>query len=342
MPTTQPADGGRRTPLGVGRTAWTRRPVSWSPPARGWSGRASPSSRETLASPDRRGATYTPRVRIGGHRRRVLGSALLGLSLLALLPATASAHLLFGRFESPLPLVVYLAAAAVAVGLSFAVVLGRSPAGVVAAAAASGAPAQAGSEQRIAVPRNLRLAIRALGLVGWLWVVVQGLLGGSGDADVGSLILWTYGWVVLPILSAFVAPVWEWLDPFATLHDLGAAALRRLGVRPWQVVTYPAGLDRWPAVVAFVVFVWLELVYTNARAGRTLTIVLLLYTAWTLAMMAQFGRDTWRRQGETFTVWLGLLNRLAPLTADDERDAATLRGGRSGPACSRQPGRPQS
>jgi len=29
-------------------------------------------------------------------------------------------------------------------------------------------------------------------------------------------------------------------------------------------------------------------------------------------MMAQFGRDEWRRDGETFNVWFGLLGRLAP------------------------------
>ena len=29
--------------------------------------------------------------------------------------------------------------------------------------------------------------------------------------------------------------------------------------------------------------------------------------------MAQFGRDQWRAQGETFTVWFRTLNRLAPL-----------------------------
>ncbi len=53
--------------------------------------------------------------------------------------------------------------------------------------------------------------------------------------------------------------------------------------------------------------------FVNARAGQPLAIVLVLYTAWTLAMMAQFGRDTWRAQGETFSVWFGVVNRLAPL-----------------------------
>ena len=42
------------------------------------------------------------------------------------------------------------------------------------------------------------------------------------------------------------------------------------------------------------------------------------YTAFTLAMMAQFGRDEWRSQGETFTVWFRLLGRLAWFRLVDE------------------------
>ena len=223
--------------------------------------------------------------------------------------------------ESPLPLAAYLGGAAVAVALSFAIVILRSR----GADAATTAVAEPTAAPVVRVPAPLRLALRALGLVAWSWVVVQGLVGStSSDADVGSLFLWTYGWVALPILSAFVAPIWEWLDPFATLHDLGAAALRRLGVRPWRTVPYPAGLERWPAIGAMVVIIWLELVYSSARGGQVLTIALLLYTAWTLAMMAQFGRTAWRRNGEAFTVWLGILNRIAPLAPADE-DGSALR-----------------
>ena len=42
------------------------------------------------------------------------------------------------------------------------------------------------------------------------------------------------------------------------------------------------------------------------------------YTAFTLAMMAQFGRDAWRRDGETFHVWFGLLGRIAPYGPTDD------------------------
>ena len=62
---------------------------------------------------------------------------------------------------------------------------------------------------------------------------------------------------------------------------------------------------------------WLELV--DAGGGpSTLFVVLVGYTAFTLAMMAQFGRDTWRANGETFTVWFRLLGRLAPYALVDE------------------------
>ena len=133
-----------------------------------------------------------------------------------------------------------------------------------------------------------------------------------------------------------VGPVWQYLDPFSTLHDAGAWVLRTVGVDGWTPADYPAALGRWPAVVGFVFFVWLELVYLAGPS--VLFVVLVGYTALTLAMMAQFGRDEWRSQGEIFTVWFRLLGRLAPLGA--------RRRGRPGPApvvrraaCSRPGGR---
>jgi hypothetical protein len=149
-----------------------------------------------------------------------------------------------------------------------------------------------------------------------VWIVVQGILGGSSDAEVATLFLWILGWVLVAMLSALVGPVWHFLDPFSTLHDLGAAALRALGVAGWDRAPYPSGLGRWPAALAFVGVVWLELVL--APGPPTLFIVLVGYTALTLAMMAQFGRDTWRANGEVFTVWFRLLGRVAPYALVDE------------------------
>ena len=61
---------------------------------------------------------------------------------------------------------------------------------------------------------------------------------------------------------------------------------------------------------------WVELVLMAGPS--TLFVILVGYTAYTLAMMAQFGRDEWRANGEIFTVWFRLLGRLARYRLVDE------------------------
>jgi len=243
-------------------------------------------------------------------RTRLLHRLLAGLSLLAAIglaaPATAVAHALNPTYTSRLPLAVYLAGAATTVALSFIFVLVRDVRAERPTVTADGRN----------LPAPLRIGLRTLGLVAWMWIVVQGIVGGESDAEVATLFIWVYGWVGVAIVSAFIGPVWHFLDPFSTLHDLGAAVLRRLGVTPWDVADYPARLGRWPAVIGFAAVAWLELVL--AGGPRVLFVVLVGYTAYTLAMMAQFGRDTWRASGEIFTVWFRLLGRLAPNALADE------------------------
>jgi hypothetical protein len=225
-------------------------------------------------------------------------------------PATASAHGLSATYQSPLPLAVYLVGAATTVALSFLFVLARD---------VRAAPPEPGHV--VAVPAWLRIPLRVVGLVAWGWIMVQGIVGGSSDGAVAPLFLWIYGWVGVALVSALLFPVWEWLDPFATLHDLGAWVVRRLAVDGWAPSELPPALRVWPAVVGFVFFVWLELVAVPGVS--TLTVVLAGYTILTLALMAQFGRDEWRASGETFTVWFRTLNRLAPfgVTPSEAPDA---------------------
>jgi hypothetical protein len=233
--------------------------------------------------------------------RRRLGPVLAVLTVTFALPPAVSAHALVGRVVTPLPLVVYLAGAAMAVALSFGFVIFRD---------VRAEPAPRG-EPRV-VPRWFVLGLRGLGLLAWLWIVAQLIVGGSSLADVATLFLWVYGWVGVAMLCAIVGPVWSWLDPFTTLHDIGAAIIRRLGVTPWQPSPYPRWLAQWPAVIGLTTFVWLELVYLGGSLGA----ILVAYTIFTLIAMAQFGRDAWRTNGETFSVWFGTLGRLARYASD--------------------------
>ena len=232
-------------------------------------------------------------------------AALIGSSLALLLaPASSSAHIITERYQAPLPLLAYVAGAALAVAMSFLFVglRGRS-------SLPEGRSTRPGR-----VPVGLQWTLRIIGLLGWTVIMAQAFLGGVDEtADAAGLFLWVYGWVGVALGSALVGPVWSWLDPFSTLHMLLGAAARRLRLvgdeaepRP-----YPGRWGIWPAVAGFAVVLWLELV-AQASGGRTLALLLLAYTLITLAGMSWFGRDEWRRHGEVFSVWFGLLGRLAP------------------------------
>ena len=226
---------------------------------------------------------------------------MLAVTLALLWSVPAAAHTLHGDVDAPLPFAAYLLGAAVAVALSFAFV-----------AISDGPPEPEPQPGRLRiVPKFVRLLLRGVGLLAWTWVVAQTIAGGDSDAEVQTLLLWVFGWVGLALVSALLGPLWSWLDPFTTLHDIGAAIVRPLGLRipgraPWHRHT-----DAWPALIFMVFFVWLELAATIG-AGRELGVVLILYTLVTLGGMAWYGRDRWRSHGEVFSVWFGLLGRLAP------------------------------
>ena len=130
----------------------------------------------------------------GGRRGRLaarVGSTLgLALGLALVLPAAAAAHSLNPTYESRLPLAVYLVGAALTVALSFAFVIVRD------VRATPPVLDQVGTLP----PAWLRYLLRAIGLFGWVWIIAQGIAGGSSDADVSSLFLWVYGWVGLAIV----------------------------------------------------------------------------------------------------------------------------------------------
>ena len=245
---------------------------------------------------------------------RLVWAAMSAAILLLSLPGAALAHVITDRYQAPLPLVVYLAGAAFAVAMSFVFVMlrgGRPP------------RVETASKART-VPGWLRLTLQAIGLIAWLWIVIQTLVGGSGDGDVASLFLWTYGWVGVALISALLGPAWAWIDPFSTIHRLLGAAGRVLGMGGAEPAEYPERLGRWPAVIGLAAVIWLELA-VRLDGGRMLGLLLVAYTLLTVAGMSYFGREQWRSRAEIFSVWFGLLGRLAPFGLEDEPESGRIR-----------------
>ena len=149
----------------------------------------------------------------------------------------------------------------------------------------------------------LRIRLRAIGLIGWLWIVAQGIAGGSGDGDVVDAVpvglrLGRHRDAVgvrRPGL-ALARPVRDAPRPRRG-RACGAVGIQRLGDRP----STRARLGRWPAVIGLVVLRLARARRQRRRVRARCSSSSSATPRFTLAMMAQFGRDAWRRDGETFT-----------------------------------------
>ncbi len=221
-------------------------------------------------------------------------------------PPAVAAHAIGGTFQLPVPLWLYLAAAAAAVGASFVVtaIVARDP------GAGRGYPTWPVPE---AIAGVARAVLRVVGVVWWYAAIVVGFVVGD-ISPLPAVLLWIGIWVGLPIASVLLGNPWPSLSPFRTTFAGLEWLARRLGATRLDAgLPYPAGLRRWPAAVLLGAGVWGELILPNSQTALTVAWLMLGYTVLTLAGMALFGQVAWLRNAELFEVELGWFGRIGPI-----------------------------
>jgi hypothetical protein len=181
------------------------------------------------------------------------------------------AHGIGGRADLPVPLTLAVYAAGLTVVVSFLalVLLWRRPR---LRGAAAGRPLPAVVERVVDGP-VLRPVLQLVVLGLTLLVVVVALFGPlSANDNLAPYVLYVTLWVGLIPASLLLGPVWAYVNPLRTLHGLLA---RLTGPAP-AADRLPA-LGYWPAAVALLCFVWLELVLPDRADPRTVGVFLVLY-----------------------------------------------------------------
>ena len=247
------------------------------------------------------------------HRTVVAALALLSV------PASAGPALAHGFGESynlPVPLWLYLYGAAAAVVLSFV------PLAMFADkerdAAAYRYPRfdlfRIRPLRALLNARPLVTGLRLLSVALFALVIFAGLFGEQGGYNVAPVFVWVIWWVGFGFFVAFVGNVWPLVNPWKILFEWADALSRRLGLKAGLELRepYPASLGVWPAVVLYLAFVWVENVLSGAAVPGYIAMFALAYTTITLYGMAFFGKETWLRRGEAFSVFFDLLGRFAP------------------------------
>ena len=248
---------------------------------------------------------------------RRVAVATLGFSFVLAYAPPALAHGFGPTYDIPIPLWLYLYGAAAAVVLAF----------VPLALYSRKAPAADAAYQYprfdLFSVRILRAILTSPLLVGglrvfsvflFLVVVVAGLVGLQSGFNIAPTFVWITWWVGLSFLTALVGNLWPLVNPWRILFEWAEGLARRLGVRDGLELgeLYPGALGIWPAVGLYLAFVWIENVFSGSYVPRYIALFALGYTLITLYGMAYFGKETWLRHGEAFSVYFALIGRFAP------------------------------
>jgi hypothetical protein len=156
--------------------------------------------------------------------------------------------------------------------------------------------------------------------------IYAGLRGTEApDRNFALTFLYVTTWLGFPLFSIFLGDVFRPFNPWRAVGRAVGSAFTALAGQPPAHLRYPEKLGRWPAAIGLIAVVWLEIVY-GAAGGvavgldpHAAALAALLYSAYTLAMMALFGVEQWCRTGEIFSVYFGMFGRLGCFAVESGR-----------------------
>ena len=221
------------------------------------------------------------------------------------------AHGIGGVRDLPVPDWLFFWGGAVVLVLSFLALgmLWRRP---VLERLSAGRPLPMGLE-RVLRSTALRLVLGAFSVALLALVFLTALLGEPSSAvNLAPTFVYVVFWLGVVALQVVLGNVWPVLNPWLAVADAVAWCWGRLG-RTWEpLATYPERLGVYPAAILLFAFTTLELAYNDPANPRSLALAVALYSYVTWFGMATFGRRKWAEHGDDFTVYFGVLARVAP------------------------------
>jgi hypothetical protein len=223
----------------------------------------------------------------------VRGSLILSLVLFS---EASFGHAFGARYDLPLPLNLYLYAAGAAVILSFVVAAFflRRSSGLVYEV----------SKFSWQIPEMAVRVMELLSIVILILIIICGFIAEQNPTkNIAATFVWVLWWVGFTFFCAFVGDCWKLLNPWRILSQWIPGK-----DKCWH---YPEWIGSWPAFFLFIVFSWLELISDVGDSPRQLSILVFVYSIFTLFGIRLYGEAVWLKNVEIFTIFFTRIGRFA-------------------------------
>ncbi|MDQ4082377.1 MAG: fenitrothion hydrolase [Actinomycetota bacterium] len=172
--------------------------------------------------------------------------------------------------------------------------------------------------QRIVLSRALRIVAGLLSFGLLVVVALAALLGSRTPAfNLAPTFVYVVFWLGLVPVVVLLGNVWPALNPWKAAADAVSWLAQRLGLE-LEGGAYPDRLGYWPAAILLALFTALELAYDDPASPRVLALAIFLYSGITWIGALLCGREEWFRRGDGFSVYFGLLSRMAPFAVEEQ------------------------
>jgi len=156
--------------------------------------------------------------------------------------------------------------------------------------------------------------------------IYAGLQGTEApDRNLALTFLFVTAWLGFALFSVVLGDVFRPFNPWRAIGRAVGGGFTALAGQRSAHLPYPERLGRWPAAVGLMAFVWLEVVYGGSGgvavglSPGVAGLAAILYSTYTLAMMALFGVERWCERGEVFSVYFGMFGQLGSFASREGR-----------------------
>ena len=161
--------------------------------------------------------------------------------------------------------------------------------------------------------RLVAFTVSVLSIVLLILSISSGLVGTPSALDnFVPTFVWIIWWVGVGYVVALVGNVWAIANPWQVIFKYYEKLFIPGRSKFVGILKWPDRLESWPALIGFVVFAWIENVYTGASSPASLSILIILYTVYTWVGMFLFGRHVWLKKADPFFVLFSLFSRFSP------------------------------